>query len=84
MDDSTFTFDVCIESARELLFKLGPPHMWRLLTGVEQVLNHFVRFADIDGVDPNSFIMFYESLKSTSAIVRSSQSLDFGFSSIVT
>jgi hypothetical protein len=46
MHNAAFTLNVRVESTRELLFKLGPPHVWWLHSSIEQILNNFIGLAN--------------------------------------
>ena len=69
MNNPTLSFHVCIEGSCESFFKLGPPYVWWFLTGVEQALDNLVRFANMNCMDTDAFIIFDESLECVTSII---------------
>lgn len=71
MHDAFFPLYVCVKCSCEILFKLGPPHVWRLFAFIEKGFEHFIGLAYVDCVNANTFIVFNYAFKSFASVLDS-------------
>ena len=83
MYHALFALDVCVKRTGQTLFKLRPPHMWRLFSCIKEASDHFVRLANVDGMNTNTFIVFDETFERFSSIIGACQALDLCFGSVI-